>query len=252
MIATICSSENRPFRIAPSESGASLSTYRWSENLRAGHRSGSKSGKARPSECFDSICQERTSRCVMNSDATRTDSGEASLPSRRLPTDRLMMPDRDQRWSVQVDREYFEQHVHHWCVGLVEDSVVYVTGFEEEIARAVNHGLIRQDVSHVAGGDLANAGALMIVLADISTGGQCQLGDAKLVLSVDLLEEPLERRLELDLCDQAFGIDLDRAYAHLRARFVRVREQRHERHRCKGLKNVASVRHDGSPVAWDN
>jgi hypothetical protein len=36
MIATICSSENRPFRIAPSESGASLSTYRWSENPRAG------------------------------------------------------------------------------------------------------------------------------------------------------------------------------------------------------------------------
>src|SRR5215217_2663435 len=38
MIATICSSENRPFRIAPSESGASLSTYRWSENLGAGHQ----------------------------------------------------------------------------------------------------------------------------------------------------------------------------------------------------------------------
>src|SRR6185295_7930023 len=36
MIATICSSENRPFRIAPSESGASLSTYRWSENPGAG------------------------------------------------------------------------------------------------------------------------------------------------------------------------------------------------------------------------
>ena len=35
MIATICSSENRPFRIAPSESGASLN--RWSENPRAGH-----------------------------------------------------------------------------------------------------------------------------------------------------------------------------------------------------------------------
>jgi hypothetical protein len=37
MIATICSSEKRPFRIAPSESGASLSTYRWSENPGAGH-----------------------------------------------------------------------------------------------------------------------------------------------------------------------------------------------------------------------
>jgi hypothetical protein len=39
MIATICSSENRPFRIAPSESGASLSTYRWSENPRTGQNS---------------------------------------------------------------------------------------------------------------------------------------------------------------------------------------------------------------------
>jgi hypothetical protein len=38
MIATICSSEKRPFRIAPSESGANLSTYRWSENPGAGHR----------------------------------------------------------------------------------------------------------------------------------------------------------------------------------------------------------------------
>ncbi len=38
MIATICSSVNRPFRIAPSESGASLSTNRWSENPAAGHR----------------------------------------------------------------------------------------------------------------------------------------------------------------------------------------------------------------------
>src|SRR6202158_1401923 len=36
MIATICSSVNRPFRIAPSESGASLSTIRRSENPGAG------------------------------------------------------------------------------------------------------------------------------------------------------------------------------------------------------------------------
>src|SRR5690242_5952805 len=36
MIATICSSVNRPFRIAPSDSGASLSTIRRSENPGAG------------------------------------------------------------------------------------------------------------------------------------------------------------------------------------------------------------------------
>jgi hypothetical protein len=40
MIATICSSVNRPFRIAPSESGASLSTNRWSENPGAGQYDG--------------------------------------------------------------------------------------------------------------------------------------------------------------------------------------------------------------------
>jgi hypothetical protein len=38
MIATICSSVNLPFRIAPSESGASLSTNRRSENPGAGQK----------------------------------------------------------------------------------------------------------------------------------------------------------------------------------------------------------------------
>jgi hypothetical protein len=37
MIATICSSVNRPLRIAPSESGASLSRNQWSEIPGAGH-----------------------------------------------------------------------------------------------------------------------------------------------------------------------------------------------------------------------
>jgi hypothetical protein len=36
MTPTICSSVNRALRIAPSESEASLSTYRWSENPGAG------------------------------------------------------------------------------------------------------------------------------------------------------------------------------------------------------------------------
>jgi hypothetical protein len=35
--ATICSSVKRALGIAPSESGASLSTYRWAENPGAGH-----------------------------------------------------------------------------------------------------------------------------------------------------------------------------------------------------------------------
>src|SRR5438876_5596597 len=74
--------------------------------------------------------------------------------------DLLMMPHRNQRRAVQVNRQYFEEHVHHRCVRLVKNGVVYVARFKEEIARAVNYSLIRQDVSHVAGGDLADAGAL--------------------------------------------------------------------------------------------
>jgi hypothetical protein len=64
---------------------------------------------------------------------------------------------------------------------------------------------------------LANAGALVIVLAHVSAGGKRQLGDSGLVLSVDLLEEPFKRRLELDFGDQATGIDFDWTYANLRA-----------------------------------
>ena len=118
--------------------------------------------------------------------------------------DLLVMPDRNQRRAVQANRQYLEEHVHHGCVRLVEDGVVYVARFKEEIARAVDHGLVRQDVSHVAGGDLTDAGALVIVLAHMSAGGKRQLGDPELVLSVELLEEPFERRLELDLGDQTF------------------------------------------------
>jgi hypothetical protein len=156
---------------------------------------------------------------------------------------RLVMPDRDQRWAVEVDWEYFEEHVHVWCVGLVEDSVVYITRFKEEIARTVNHGLVRQNVSHVAGGDLAYAGTLVIVLAHISAGGERQLGDPELILSVDLLEEPLKGRFELDLGDQAFGINFDGAYAHLRTRFTRLCKQYHERSGCESQNNVASDRY---------
>src|SRR5258708_5228005 len=162
------------------------------------------------------------------------------------------MPDRDQRWPVQVDREYFEEHLHHRCVGLVEDGVVYVARFEEEIAWAVNHGLIRQDISHVTRGHLTNAGALVIVLAYVSARGKCQLSDAKLVLSVDFLEESFKRRLELDFCDQSLCVDLDRADADLRACFARLCKQGHERRSAETPENVASDRpiiwHDGPPL----
>src|SRR3979411_330919 len=114
-----------------------------------------------------------------------------------------MMPDRNQRRAVQVRRQHFEKHMHHRCVRLVKNGMVYVARLKEEIARAVNYGPVRQDVSHVSGGDLADAWALVIVLAHMSAGGKCQFGYSKLVLSVDVLEEPIKRCLELDLGDQA-------------------------------------------------
>jgi hypothetical protein len=60
MIATICSSEKRPFRIAPSESGASLSTYRWSENLGAGHAEENRARYLIPSRHWQSAAGATT------------------------------------------------------------------------------------------------------------------------------------------------------------------------------------------------
>jgi hypothetical protein len=167
--------------------------------------------------------------------------------------DLLMMPDRNQRRTIQVNRQYFEEHVHHRCSRLVKNGVVYIPRFKEEIARGVNYSLIRQDVSHVAGGDLADAGALVIVLTHMSAGRKRQLGDSELVLSIDLLEEAFKRRLELDFGDQAAGVDFDWAYAYLRARLARLSKQCHERCRCESQKKIASdgfiVWHDKCPVA---
>src|SRR5262245_21766208 len=163
-----------------------------------------------------------------------------------------MVPHRDQRGALEIDGQYLEQHVHHRLVGLVEDRVVDVARFEEEIAGAVNDGLVGQHVGHVARGYLADAGTFVIVLAHMPTRRESQFGDAQLVLPIDLLEEALERRLEPDLRHQALGIDLHRAHAHLRARRSGLREQRHEWNGRDRLKNVAPdrfiVRHDRSPI----
>lgn len=102
------------------------------------------------------------SRDQMDSPA-RSGQALTSEPTSQA-NDVLMMPDRNQRRTIQVNRQYFEEHVHHRCIRLVKNGVVYIPRFKEEIARGVNYSLIRQDVSHVAGGDLADAGALVIVL----------------------------------------------------------------------------------------
>ena len=108
----------------------------------------------------------------------RSETGAGIRPS--------MVPHGDQRGALQIDRQYLEQHVHHRLIGLVEDGVVDVARFEEEIAGAVNDGLVGQHVGHVARGHLPDARAFMIVLAHMSAGRERQFGDAQLVLSVDL------------------------------------------------------------------
>src|SRR5436190_12993111 len=123
-------------------------------------------------------------------------SEQAALSGTAIP---LVMLDRNQGRPADVHRQYLEQYMHHWCVGLVEHRVIDVASFEEEVARSVNNRLFRQDISHVAGCHLSDARTDMIVLADIPTGRERQLGDPKLVLAIDLDEEPADRGFELNL-----------------------------------------------------
>jgi hypothetical protein len=41
---------------------------------------------------------------------------------------------RNERWSVEVQREDLEQDVDHRVIGLVENRVIDIAGFEKEIA----------------------------------------------------------------------------------------------------------------------
>src|SRR5436305_2102880 len=84
----------------------------------------------------------------------------------------LVMLDRNQGRAADIHRQYLEQYVHHWCIGLVEHRVIDVASFEEEVPRCVDDGLFRQDISHVAGCHLSDARTNMIVLPDIPTGSE--------------------------------------------------------------------------------
>jgi hypothetical protein len=75
----------------------------------------------------------------------------------------------------------------------------------------------------------------MIMLAHLTPGSKRELGNPKLVLSIDLREEAGKRRPELDLGDQAFCIDLYRAAWGLRYRFVRMHCQGDQRQRREHL-----------------
>ena len=81
----------------------------------------------------------------------------------------------------------------------------------------------------------------MIVLADMAARRERELGDAQLVLAIDLAEEAANRRLKPDLGNEAFGIDLDRTAASLRAHFGRA-------HRCRDQRQRRQPLQDFSPL----
>src|SRR3954464_14232904 len=81
----------------------------------------------------------------------------------------------------------------------------------------------------------------MIMLAHLTAGSKRELGNPKLVLSVNLSEEAGERRFKLDLRNQAFCIDLYRAAWGLRYRFVRMHRRGDQRQRREHLQDVSPV-----------
>src|SRR5262245_5621926 len=56
----------------------------------------------------------------------------------------------------------------HRFIGLIEDCMVDIAGFEKEIARPVDDGLVRQDVCHVPRRDLPDSRSDMVVFPDVS------------------------------------------------------------------------------------
>src|SRR3954453_23104400 len=81
----------------------------------------------------------------------------------------------------------------------------------------------------------------MIMLPHLTPRSKRELGNPELVLSVNLSEETGKRRLELDLRNQAFCIDLYRAAWGLRYRFVRIYRQGDQRQRPEHLQDVSPV-----------
>src|SRR4051812_37495835 len=81
----------------------------------------------------------------------------------------------------------------------------------------------------------------MIMLAHLTPRSKRELGNPELVLSVNLSEEAGERRLKLDLRNQAFRIDLYRAAWGLSYRFIRRHRQGDPRQRREHLQDVSPI-----------
>src|SRR5262245_25646703 len=113
--------------------------------------------------------------------------------------------------------------------------MINVAGFEEKFARAVDDGLIWKHVGHVAGCYLSNSGTDMVVFAHVPAGRERQFRDSKLIFSVEISEKSGERRFELDLGDQAVGVNLHRTTGRLRGSLACLRKQRSEWQGCEAI-----------------
>src|SRR5215204_3145218 len=85
----------------------------------------------------------------------------------------LMVPDRDQGQPLEVSGKHLEQDVDHRRVCLVENGMVDVSRFEEELARTVNDGFVWQHIRHIARSHLPYPRTDVVVLANMATGLKC-------------------------------------------------------------------------------
>jgi len=62
----------------------------------------------------------------------------------RAASHRLGLEPRNRPGPIEVHRQDFEQHVYHRFIGLVENCMIDIAGFEEEIAWLVDDCLVRR------------------------------------------------------------------------------------------------------------
>src|SRR4029450_5206961 len=91
---------------------------------------------------------------------------------------------------------------------LVVDAVADITGLEEEIASAVDHSLVRQDVFHFAHRHLAYAWPQVIMVAHMPSRSDGNFGDPHFVLPFELRQvSPVDGRLIKYLCCPPAGVN---------------------------------------------
>src|SRR5262245_7356053 len=162
--------------------------------------------------------------------------------------------DRHERWSLEIRGQDLEQQVLVGLVGLVVDGVIDVTRLEEDVAWRVDDGLVGQHVRHLPQRHQPDAGAHVVVLADVAARLERQLGHAELVLAVQLGEIARERALEPDLRGEPLGVDADRTGScRLRTRLAWPDERAGQRQRREPPEQLTTIvmvlRHREPPLS---